>query len=254
MDAEKLKGILDLHLKFVQGMEEGKRADLCEADLCGANLREADLREADLHRADLCKADLCGANLYGADLYEADLCGANLREANLREANLRGAKLRGANLREADLREADLCRADLYGADLYGADLYEANLREADLCRADLYGADLREANLREANLVFSKFPSIRILSGLSLGNLSASLSVELIRRDAAAHPFPERFQKWANGGECPYQDEEYFWIFNYEQGKALYTPGNPTMTDVELIKAICSEKGWQIRERKSEK
>ena len=98
MTKEKLKKVLDLHIKWLIKEESGERANLSEADLS-----EADLRWANLRGADLREADLSGANLRGADLR-----GANLRGANLRWANLRGADLRGANLSEADLREADL--------------------------------------------------------------------------------------------------------------------------------------------------
>ena len=84
---EKLKEILDKHLKWYLGQDGGERANLRGADLRGANLRGADLYGADLRGA-----DLYGANLRGADLYGANLRGANLRGANLRGANLRGAK------------------------------------------------------------------------------------------------------------------------------------------------------------------
>ena len=135
-------------------------------------------------------------------------------------SNLRGANLYGANLRGADLR---------------GADLREANLRGANLHRADLRGADIK----------FHKLPSIRLLSSVTLGELSSELTLELMRRDAWAHPHPERFDEWANGGECPYQNEERFWHF--EESKELWKPGPPEMRDSDLILAICKEMGWKI-------
>ena len=103
MDQKELDKILELHKMWLNGDENGKRADLYGADLRVANLR--------------------GANLYGADLYGADLRGANLRGADLRGADLYGADLYGADLRVANLYGADLYGADLRGADLYGADL-----------------------------------------------------------------------------------------------------------------------------------
>jgi hypothetical protein len=103
MDSTKLKEILELHLKWLNGRADGVRANLRRADLCRAYLRGA---------------NLCGANLHGANLRRADLHGANLREAylsvaHLSEANLRGADLRGAHLSEANLRGADLTDAKL---------------------------------------------------------------------------------------------------------------------------------------------
>ena len=59
---------LQRHAKWLQGQDDGERADLR-----GANLQGADLRGADLQDADLQDADLQGANLRGADLRRADL-------------------------------------------------------------------------------------------------------------------------------------------------------------------------------------
>ncbi len=63
MDADKLKGVLDKHAKWLQGEEGGERADL----------RWADLRGARLIGARLSGADLSGARLNGADLTGADI-------------------------------------------------------------------------------------------------------------------------------------------------------------------------------------
>ena len=108
MTSEEIEKVLDLHKKWCNNGQNGKKADLSRADL-----READLSGADLREANLSEADLRWANLSGADLREANLCGADLRRANLS----------GADLREANLREANLCGADLRGVNLCGADL-----------------------------------------------------------------------------------------------------------------------------------
>uniref|UniRef100_A0A6M3JDQ4 Pentapeptide repeat-containing protein n=1 Tax=viral metagenome TaxID=1070528 RepID=A0A6M3JDQ4_9ZZZZ len=152
-----------------------------------------------------------------------------------------------SDLSGADLSGADLYRADLSGADLSGANLSGANLSGANLYRADLSGANLYRADLYGAKIKFSKFPSIRMLSSINLGELSPALSCELMRRDAYAHPHPKRFSEWAKGGSCPYQNEERFWIFDLR--KKDWKPGKPEMTDVALIRAICAEKGWEISE-----
>jgi hypothetical protein len=77
MDAKLIKEILDLHAKYLAGVDGGKRANLR-----GANLSGADLRGADLY----------GANLSGADLYGADLYGANLRGADNEKLTLIGGR------------------------------------------------------------------------------------------------------------------------------------------------------------------
>ena len=185
------------------------------------------------------EANLRGADLREADLREADLRGANLEEANLGGANLWGAYLRKANLWGANLRGADLRKANLGGANLWGAYLREANLERANF----------EEANLGGANFEFWQFPSIRLLSSIQLGKLSDNLTLELMRRDAYAHPHPERFNEWAKDvkdGSCPYQYEERFWLFQEEKG--LWRTGKPEMTDRDLIVAICEAKGWKIK------
>ena len=88
MKANELKKILELHAKWINGEEGGKRADLSHADLSHADLREADLSHADLSHADL----------RDADLRETDFSDADLRRADLSHADLRGADLSGANL------------------------------------------------------------------------------------------------------------------------------------------------------------
>jgi len=65
------------------------------------------------------------------------------------------------------------------------------------------------------------------------------------MRRDAYAHPHPERFDVWANGGDCPYQNEDRFWLF--ELKRELWRRGKPKMTDRDLIVAICKEKEWEL-------
>ena len=53
-----LKQILELHKKWLNDEDGGKRANLRGANLCRANLRGADLRGANLRGADLSGADL----------------------------------------------------------------------------------------------------------------------------------------------------------------------------------------------------
>ena len=73
-----LKQILELHKKWLNDEDGGKRANLNSANLCGADLSGAYLSGADLRGAYLNSANLNSANLCGADLNSADLSGANL--------------------------------------------------------------------------------------------------------------------------------------------------------------------------------
>ena len=136
---------------------------------------------------------------------------------------------------------AEKNKANLEGANLQGANLQGANLEGANLEGANLWGAKLWGAKIE-----FHKFPSIRLLSSIPLHCLPDNLSVELMRRDAWAHPYPERFDEWAKGGSCPYQDEEAFW--HLEPKREFWRKGKPQMRDSDLILAICKSQGWKIK------
>jgi hypothetical protein len=169
----------------------------------------------------------------------ADLQGANLRGADLQGADLQGADLRGADLQDADLRGADLQDADLRGADLRGANLRGADLQDADLQYANLRGADLQGANLQ-------CLPPPMILLA-KWGVLPDTLCLDLMRYDAANHPHPEKFYAWADGGSCPYNDEQILRAANFTEKRTLIKPGfldMPVKSAYELAKAILAEKG----------
>ena len=131
------------------------------------------------------------------------------------------------NLSWANLSRADLSRAVLSGANLYGANLYEA----------DLSGAK---------NIEFHLLPSLATLAKITLCNLPDDLQLELMRRDAQAHPHTELFDEWAKYGKCPYQNEERFWLF--EPNPKLWKPGKPEMNDFDLIISICKSQGWKVK------
>jgi len=205
IEAKELKELLELHRKWLVGEEGGKRLELP-----GANLGEANLE---------------GANLREANLGEANLQRADLRIANLGRANLEGADLQEANLQRADLRIADLRIANLGRANLEGADLWETNLRRAYLREANLEGA--KGANLYECNW----------------GELSDELTLEGMRKDAASHPDPKAFDRWAKGERCPYGDLLLSRRFFFQEKKELWREGLPTMTDWEFLRRILEEK-----------
>ena len=125
---------------------------------------------------------------------------------------------------------------------------HKADLENANLENADLQGADLENADLRGAkNMTFQKFPTIKTIANINLYELSDTLTIELMRRDAFSHPNPKAFIEWSQGGECPYNiNVERLWRF--EEKRKLFKQGNPTMRDSDLVVAICKEKGWKIR------
>jgi hypothetical protein len=176
---------------------------LLAALLAGANLRGANLRDADLSGADLRGSNLRDADLRGSNLRGSNLSGANLRYANLSGADLSGADLSGSNLSDADLSGSNLSDANLRYANLSGANLRYANLSGADLRGSNLSGAILRYADLSGANL-----PSPTMVLLASWGTVSPSLCRDLMAYDAACHPNPSAFTRWAKGESgCPYSD-----------------------------------------------
>ena len=171
-----LEEILDKHEKWLNGEEDGEKADLNGvdlsyvdlsyvvlrgADLRGSNLKGAYLRRSDLRNSDLKDTNLKYAYLKDIDLSYANLMGANLsytnlKDANLKDTNLRDADLRGANLRDADLCGADLRLVDLSYADLSYANLTNTNLGGSNLTNANLYNADLKNINYNTSTSFFA--------------------------------------------------------------------------------------------------
>jgi hypothetical protein len=198
----------------------------------------ADLRSADLQDADLQGAYLQGAYLQDADLQGAYLRGADLQDAYLRGADLRGADLRGADLRSAYLRSAYLRGADLQGAYLQGADLQGAYLRGADLQGADLRGADLDIDDLLRNNSVQT------ILTIINWGKLSNELTLEMMRHDAESCGI-KAMSDWTVTSVCPFTNSKRDYIF--QEDKALWVEGPPQLRGIELLKALCKDKGYKI-------
>ena len=123
-------------------------------------------------------------------------------------------------------------RANLRIADLSGADLRSANLRSADLRSANLSGADLSGADL----------PAPTMLLLASWFSVSAELTLELMRYDAANHPEPSKFDDWAKGGNCPYSGIGWQRCANFEEQRDLWKPGK-SKSALELVLMLFKEK-----------
>jgi len=73
----------------------------------------------------------------------------------------------------------------------------------------------------------------------------STNLNRELMRYDAAFHPFPEAFQQWAHGGMCPYSDAFMRFgkkavraINGFYPSRRVYSSG-PALKATELLKLV---------------
>jgi hypothetical protein len=191
------------------------------------------------------RANLRGANLQEADLQRVDLRGANLQGASLQGASLQWASLQGASLQEANLQGVNLQEANLQGANLQWADLQGVNLQGANLQWADLQWVNLQEANLQEANLQKVQLPSPTMVLLASWGEVSNELTKRLMAFDAACHPEPERFNIWAETGECPYKNCHVPRVANFVERAHLWHPNLLTLREspYNLMMAILKEK-----------
>ena len=163
-----------------------------------------------------------------------------IKVARASGADLRSADLPGADLSGAYLRSANLSGADLLGANLSGADLWSANLRNADLRSAYLRNADLRNVYLSGAYL-----PSPTVVLLAIWGELSEQLTADLMLFDASAHPDPAAFQRWADGGSCPYDGVKVQRVANFKESKKLWGMGKPD-TIYNLMMRVLKEKTKQ--------
>jgi hypothetical protein len=123
MDQQEINEIIKEHQLWLEGKEDGVRADFTEKDLRGADFTEKDLR--------------------GAKFYCADLRGANFRYANLTNADFRNV-----NLTNADLSNANLTNVNLTSSDLTNADMQYATLNYTILHYAILNGANFSGVNI----------------------------------------------------------------------------------------------------------
>lgn len=121
----RLLGILTTHHHWLQGKNDGKRADLANENLSEVNFEGRDLSHVSLANAKLSGASLRGAKLVGADLTGADLSGADLTGCDLSSASLADANLIGANLTSAILKGADVWRANLSRCTISEKDLHQ---------------------------------------------------------------------------------------------------------------------------------
>lgn len=198
----------------------------------GCNLHSADLTGAyldyvSIHSAALDCSRLVSANLIGATLIWSDLCYANIKNAYLFDANLQRTTLMNANL----------CSVNLVNANLHGACLRGANLTGANLANANLTFCFLTGANLKDANL-----PSPTTVLLADWERLSYDLTADLMVWDSLNHPDPTAFDRWANGGSCPYSETKVQRAANFRERRELWGKGK-VCPPYELMQRLLAEK-----------
>ena len=143
----------------------------------------------------------------------------------------------GPDLSGADLSGANLSWVDLSGANLSGAYLAGANLSGAYLLGAHLSGAYLAGANLSGATL-----PSPTVVLLADWGAVSNDLTRDLMRYDAACHPDPTAFDRWAGGGAFPYDGVKVGRAAHFKERRDLWSPG-PSERPYDLMVRVLAEK-----------
>jgi hypothetical protein len=125
------------------------------------------------------------------------------------------------------------------------SNLQSANLRYADLRYADLQSADLQSANLRSADLRSADLPAPAMMLLASWGSVSDDLCRDLMRYDAANHPDPTAFDRWAAGGECPYSGVRVQRSANFKERRDLWAlgPTGQPLTAFALMVRLIREK-----------
>jgi hypothetical protein len=122
----------------------------------------------------------------------------------------------------------------------YGSiDLRHENLTNADLRSPHL---DWDRVALRGAQISGALLPAPTKLLLAHWGTLSGSTTTALMRLDASAHPDPEAFNRWGQGGPCPYEGGARFErVVRFNENKAFWSPGPPP-TIFEALTMILDE------------
>jgi hypothetical protein len=143
---------------------------------------------------------------------------------------------------EAVLKQIDA--VDLRGAYLRGADLRGTYLRGADLRGADLRGTCLRGVDLQEAKInIKAIWPAPSMVLLANWGRVSDNLTRELMILDGWCHPDPSAFDRWSNGGPCPYDNVNVQRMANFTENHKLWPKGSKTpKSPYELMMMLLRE------------
>jgi len=198
----------------------------------GCNLHSADLTGAYLDYV-----SIRGTALKCSRLVSANLIGANLMWSDLSYANIKNASLFDANLQRTTLINTNLCSVNLVNANLHGAHLCGANLTGANLASANLTFCLLTGANLKDANL-----PSPTTVLLADWERLSYDLTADLMVWDSLNHPDPTAFDRWANGGSCPYSETKVQRAANFRERRELWGKGK-ACSPYELMQRVLAER-----------
>ena len=85
-----------------------------------------------------------------------------------------------------------------------------------------------------------------------SWGSVSDALCAELMRFDAFCHPDPTAFDRWAQGGDCPYTGVLVQRAANFTEVRKLWVAEGPMGRPYELMTRLIAEKAPNWAEDKA--
>jgi hypothetical protein len=71
-------------------------------------------------------------------------------------------------------------------------------------------------------------------------------MTLEMMRHDAESCGI-EAMNNWIKTNKCPFVDSKRDYMF--QEKKELWIPGIPELRGMELLKALCKEKGYKLED-----
>lgn len=189
------------------------------------------------------------------------MSGVEFRDCNFYCTDMRYVVAKYCTFYRCNFAYTKMDASSFYGSEFFACQIIGscANWSDFGYCGVEectLLRSSFREANLEDAKLIDCSlkqssfdFAKARRLSFsppemllAQWGECSDKLTTELMRYDAANHPDPAAFDRWAKGGPCPYGRYSVLRAANFAQKQDAWSPG-PAKPALELVKMLFREK-----------
>lgn len=231
---------------------------LLNKDLSGARLKNVHLEPLNMHKRDFTKSRFVDTAFVYSKISECDFSGSQFWGVAFKDTIFEGCDFSDCRFDKCFFGSTDMHACDFTGVIFDDCSVHRAYLCNNEFSGTEIYSTSFYRTVLKGCNLQFPSFPSLDTMVGFDYEALPNQLVLELMLRDAHAHPQPDRFKSWAYcSSSCPLTTPQYrvsrTWHFqedprvleeHLEQGGNLI----PQMTDAELIIALCKAMGWTIR------
>lgn len=195
--------------------------------------REKSIQNA-IRTASRTRVSLRQVFLYATDLRNTEFVDLDLADANFGKSNLQGARFRRCNLHGATFYDSNM-----EGASLRACNLMSVYFSGANMESADISDSQVLLARFIDANLAHAKLPAPSSMFAANWDHVSDGLCRDLMRWDAMNHPNPKRFDKWANGGTCPYSEQKVVRAANFRESADVWKPGKITNPHRLMVKLL---------------